>query len=374
MRHLRRITVKGFKSIRCQSLKLGDLNVMIGANGAGKSNFVEVFQFLQEVVAQNLQEYSVINGGADTLLFMGRRNTPQAEFKLDFVREAGSTARSYELQVMGTRNNQLAIQQETAYYHAYEHYPRPYHHSVSQATFESSLKDDDHVTAKEILRYMKSYWLYHFHDTSHVASVRTQCKIHDNHYLKPQAENLAAFLYGLQETQPIEFDLIQTLVRQIAPFFEAFQLEPQRLNPNFIRLEWKERYSRKILDAMSMSDGTLRFICLSALLLQPDPPPLVLLDEPELGLHPHAIGTLAGMLRSASQKIQLVVATQSVTLVNQLSPADVWCVDRVEGACVFHHLKDRDFGDWLEDYALGDLWEKNLMWQEGDHRNLGGVP
>jgi predicted ATPase len=100
---------------------------------------------------------------------------------------------------------------------------------------------------------------------------------------------------------------------------------------------------------------------LATLLLQPELPAVVLLDEPELGLHPAAITLLADLLSSASNRTQVMVATQSVTLVNQFDPEQVWAVDRADSQSVFRHLGGSDMSAWLDDYALGELWEKNVL-------------
>lgn len=113
----------------------------------------------------------------------------------------------------------------------------------------------------------------------------------------------------------------------------------------------------------ALSDGTLRFICLATLFLQPPEqlPATIVLDEPELGLHPYAIALLADMVRSAAQHTQVILATQSVTLVNQFEPEDILVVDRIQGKSAFRRLGKEEMASWLEDYGLGDLWEKNLL-------------
>ena len=145
------------------------------------------------------------------------------------------------------------------------------------------------------MRDLDSYRVYHFHDTSDTAAAKGTSDINDNRVLRPQAENLPAFLYWLEQKHPNHFANIQDTIRQIAPFFESFQLAPSRLNQDKIRLEWKEKGSESYFNASSLSDGTLRFICLATLLLQPNLPAVVLLDEPELGLHPAAVTLLADL-------------------------------------------------------------------------------
>jgi predicted ATPase len=253
------------------------------------------------------------------------------------------------------------IAEETAYYHERKHYSEPYVREIAFSSKESKLKTENHICAREAMSDLDSYRVYHFHDTSDTAAVKDMCDVEDNRVLRPQAENLAAFLYWMQEKQPDHFENIQDTLRQIAPFFEKFRLAPSKLNEGKIRLEWKEKGNDAYFNASSLSDGTLRFLCLATLLLQPKLPMVVLLDEPELGLHPAAVALLADLLSSAATRAQVIVATQSVTLVNQFEPDSVWAVDRHDNQSVFRHLSQADMTTWLDDYGLGELWEKNIL-------------
>lgn len=359
MRKLERITVRNFKSIREQTLALGNLNVFIGGNGAGKSNLIGVFRFLREIVTQNLSGYTLIKGGADTLLYFGRKQSPEMEIYLEFGE--GDTSNAYRVVLQGTDQDTLVVWEETAYYHEKKRYTHPYDRPIARRSPESKLKEVDHICSRQVLRDLESYRVYHFHDTSDTAAVKGSADLEDNLFLRPQAENLAAFLYWMKEKKPDHFANIRDVVRQVAPFFDDFQLVPSRLKEGKIRLEWKEKGSDAYFNAYSLSDGTLRFLCLATLLLQPDLPAVVLLDEPELGLHPAAITLLADLLCSAATRTQILVATQSVTLINRFDQDEVWTVDRKEGQSVFRHLKGVDMSQWLDGYALGELWEKNIL-------------
>jgi predicted ATPase len=359
MRTLEKLTIKNFKSIREQTLALGRLNVFIGGNGAGKSNLIGVFRFLREIVNQNLAGYTGIKGGADSLLYFGRKKSPEMSFFLEF--SEGDTANAYLVKLQGTNDDSLTISEETAFYHERKRFPKPYDKPVSSFSKESKLKTTDHICTRQVMRDLESYRVYHFHDTSDTAAVKGTVDLEDNRVLKPQAENLAAFLYWMQQKQPDYFVNIQDTLRQIAPFFEEFRLAPSKLNEGKIRLEWKEKGSDAYFNASSLSDGTLRFLCLTTLLLQPQLPAVVLLDEPELGLHPAAVTLLADLLSSAATRTQVIVATQSVTLVNQFEPESVWTVDREDNQSVFRHLNQADMTAWLDDYGLGELWEKNVL-------------
>jgi predicted ATPase len=208
---------------------------------------------------------------------------------------------------------------------------------------------------------MQSWTIYHFHDTSDEAAIKRKGKVDDNDTLRPDAANLAAFLYRLQKTQADSYKRIVAAIRLVAPFFHDFRLRPDRLRKDEIQLEWTQRDSDAYFNAHALSDGTLRFICLATLLLQPEPPSLILIDEPELGLHPYAIVQLAGLFRSAATRTQILVATQSVTLLNQFEPDNVIIVDRSEGQSTFRRINAKEVEAWTDAYALGELWEKAVL-------------
>ncbi len=360
MRKLEKITIKNFKSIHDQTLQLNGLNVFIGSNGAGKSNLIEVFRFLREIVNQRLNQYTAQKGGADTLLYFGRKKSRSMEFYLEF--EEGNKSNAYSVTLQSADDDSLFIGQETAFYHDKAHFPlRAFDLPITFGEKESKLAETNHKCAKQVMHDFESYRVYHFHDTSDYAPVKGTNDVDDNRFLRPHAENLAAFLYWMQEKEPDHFQNIQDIVRQIAPFFGSFKLEPSKLNESKIRLEWTEAGSDTYFNASSLSDGTLRFICLATLLMQPQLPAVVLLDEPELGLHPAAIAILADLLSSAAERTQVIVSTQSVTLINHFEPQSVWAVDRIDNQSVFRHLGQDDMRDWLDDYALGELWEKNIL-------------
>lgn len=359
MRTLEKLTIKNFKSIREQTLVLGNLNVFIGGNGSGKSNLIQVFRCLREIVNQGLALYTATKGGANTLLYFGRQRSPEMSFRLEF--SEGDSANAYSVRLQAADDDSLFIANETAFYHERSKYPKPYDLPIASASKESKLKTTRHICATQVMHDLDSYRVYHFHDTSDTAPAKGANDVDDNRVLRPQAENLAAFLYWLQQRKPDHFANIQDTVRQIAPFFDEFRLQPSRLNERKIFLEWKEKSSDAFFNASSLSDGTLRFICLSTLLLQPELPAVILLDEPELGLHPAAVTLLADLLSSAATRTQVIVATQSVTLINQFEQDAVWTVDREDNQSVFRHLKGEDMTAWLDGYALGELWEKNVL-------------
>lgn len=359
MRTIELLTIKSFKSIRHAELRLGRLNVFIGGNGSGKSNLIGSFHLLNRIASKELQTYTGISGGANKILHFGRKRSPSLTIGIRFLE--GKDANEYWAVLMPTNDDRFIFSEETIGYHDTALYARPYSDSLGSGHSEAKLLDSDSRIAAYVRRDLQRYRIYHFHDTSAEATVKQSGSIDDNKELHSNAANLAAFLFRLRTTDPDRFSLIESTIRQIAPFFERFELEPSRLNPGVIRLEWRERGAEELFSATALSDGTLRFICLATLFLQPSPPPVILIDEPELGLHPAAITLLASLLQSAASRTQILAATQSVTLVNQLTPDEVWVADRIDGASQFRHLKAEDMSAWLEDYALGELWEKNLL-------------
>lgn len=353
------IRIQGFKSIRDQRLELSPLNVFIGSNGAGKSNLISVFNFVSRLTSRELTLYTGQAGGANSILHFGRRRTPRLYVELVF--REGTDENIYEFALVATDKDTFVFQDETIYYRDMRAYDKPYVDNSWSGHNEASISGSSSLVARHVRRHLESYRVYHFHDTSSEAPPKQTCDIEDNRFLRPDASNLAAFLYLLREKRPDSYHNIEDSVRQIAPFFKGFKLGPSALNPAKIRVEWEEIGSDTYFDASALSDGTLRFICLATLLLQPDLPPVVLVDEPELGLHPAAIQVLAAMLQSASTRAQLLVSTQSVTLINQMEPSQVWIVDREDGESKFNHLKGADMSAWLEEYSLGELWEKNIL-------------
>ncbi|MGA1410762.1 MAG: AAA family ATPase [bacterium] len=352
--HLSRLVLHGFKSIRECDLELKELNVLIGPNGAGKSNFISFFQLIQQMLEGALQLFVSRQGGPDVLLHFGRKQTEQIRAELYFGNNG------YKFTLEPTQDNRLVFVSENFWWNV-----RGDWDLYSQGRFETRVETQKSQT--EIYNYtvpvMKSWRFYHFHDTSASAKVKQVHALNDNLYLRSEAQNLAAFLYFLKENYKDSYQKIIKTIRLVAPFFGDFTLRPKIDNPENIELEWTEIGADIPFKAHLLSDGTLRFICLATILLQPEElqPETILIDEPELGLHPYAIQVLAGLLRSLSKSKQIIVSTQSVQLLNEFDPEDVIVSDRSEGATVLHRLEPEQLKTWLEDYSLGELWQKNIL-------------
>ena len=360
MNQLRRIEISGYKSIRDTRLELRPINLLIGANGAGKSNFISFFRLLNFMSTEALQELVGRAGGADSLLSYGSKETLQMQASLTFETPTGTT--TYDMRLVHAEPDTLIFTDEHVTFHR-SGYPEPQRVFLGSGQKESKLLDSENPTAKVVLLLLSRCRVYQFHDTSETAKLRKGSYIGDNRYLRHDAGNLAAFLYRLQQRQPEHYRRIVGVIRQLVPFFKDFELSPSQLNPNTILLNWNERDSDYLFGPHQLSDGTLRTMALVTLLLQPENelPDVILLDELELGLHPYAIGILAELLRSVSQQCRIIAATQSVALVDHLEPEDIVVVERKESNSVFSRLDSGDLKDWLEEYSLSELWEKNVI-------------
>jgi len=364
MAALDQITLKGFKSIReLSDFKLEKLNVLVGANGAGKSNLVDFFRMLRAMADGGLQALVTNSGGADGLFFNGPKETSQISAHLKFGRN------QYRFALEPTVAGEMMIREEATLYSGGQ-WPRDWHTYGSGMT-ESRLKSwkdkksswGDYLSAEAyVFKSVSSWMVYHFHDTSSTAPMRRDCSLRDFRELRPDAGNIAAFLLRLIGEHGARYRRIQETVQQIAPFFEDFVLHPQIKGENeLVRLEWHQQGSRFPFQPWQFSDGTIRFICLATALLQPNPPSTIVIDEPELGLHPYALEVLAQLLKEAAQRTQLIVSTQSAPLLNQFEPQEVVVVERVEGASHFRRLEAEPLAEWLKDYALGELLQKNVI-------------
>jgi predicted ATPase len=356
-----KITLKGFKSIRkLEDFPLRSLNILIGANGAGKSNFVSFFAFLREAVEGRLRLFVEKHGGADDHLFMGPKTTNEIRADLRFG------LNGYGFSLEPTATNELVFSDERIRY-AGSTNTLSVDRSIGKGQNESQLEEQlrggkNKAIATHIYDAISNWIVYHVHDTSDTAPMRRSCSVRDNEYLRPDAANLAAFLSMLREEQRDVYDTIKDTVSLAAPFFDDFKLRPKASNGDeMLQLEWTQKNSDYPFHVSQLSDGTLRFIALATALLQPDPPATMLFDEPELGLHPYALNLFAGLVKKASARTQVIVSTQSAPLLDNFEAEDIVVVEREKGESTFRRLSSSDLGDWLEAYSLGELWQKNVF-------------
>ena len=349
---LRRLTVTGFKSIRAvENLELRDINIVIGPNGAGKSNFVGLFRMLSRLAREELQDYLTSQGGLNKVLHFGPRTTNVLSLDVE------SDRNRYAAALKPTAEGLLAFIHETcAYMGGIEMINVP-------NQFETQLRRtaDDGNIFPPIYASFENWRVYHFHDTSENAPLRRSSSMTEPEQLASDGGNLPAFLYFLQQLHPRDFTFLVDTVRQVAPFIGTFVLRPEALNQDLIRLRWRHVGRDELFDVSDLSDGTLRFVALAALLLQPDPPSTIVLDEPELGLHPAAIAQLAALMHQVVPRVQIIAATQSPTFANQFGWEDFIVADRQDMASRFRRLSEAEVAPWMDDFGMGEIWEKNLI-------------
>ena len=351
-KQLTSLKIEGYKSIKVCDLKLGSLNVLIGANGAGKTNFISFFRLIGEMLVGNLQLSVSKQGGPDVLLRHGRKTTDSITAEVYFGNNG------YQFSIGATNDNRMMFSREAFWWNVSG--PK----IIGMGHFESKAGSGTKTLIDQyVLPAMKSWRVYHFHDTSETAKVKQVSQINDNEYLRQDARNLAAFLLRLKQNDGAHYKKIVRTIQLVAPFFGDFHLRPTPHNADQIELEWTEKGMDVPLKAHALSDGTLRFICLATVLNQPEKfmPSTLLIDEPELGLHPYAITVLAAQLKAASERHQVIVSTQSVELVNEFEADDLVVVNRQEGETTFERTSEEKLKSWLEDYSLGEIWKKNII-------------
>lgn len=329
-------SIKGFRSIdSLERLALHKINIIIGPNGSGKSNFIGAFDFLRMIRDGRLQEATREAGGADRIAHFGSQKTRDLYFEVGL-----QNSFSYRLS-LSTSQTDLFVPNEEHVSVTNEGYANFQPLGPSSSLGEALLSSE---TANPVLKRfqdeLKSWRVYHFRETGRNSPIKKTGDVGDNRFLRSDGSNLAAFLYRLQAKHEASYNAITNTVRLIAPFFDRFDLQPDRINESKILLEWRQKGSDRYFDATALSDGTLSFIALATLLLQPCElrPSVIIIDEPELGLHPAAITVLAGLIKGASTEVQVIVSTQSAWLLDHFEPQDVLVAERESGATRLRRL------------------------------------
>lgn len=361
---LQRLTLKGFKTIReLANFEPGPLTVLIGPNGAGKSNFISFFRMLSWTLAEpgNLQVHVGELGGASALLHDGPKKTREIEAEITLTTEAGENQYDFRL-VYAAADSLIYASERFRFTRMPSDKPARWK-EMSAGHRESNLlvwAGQGDETAKTILWLLRKIIIYQFHNTSATARMRGKWDMEDNRWLKEDAANLAPLLLRLQQNEPKYYQRIVETIRLILPFFADFELKPEYRS---LLLCWRERNCDRVFNASQGADGMLRIMALVTLLLQPerDLPDVLILDEPELGLHPFAINVIAGLIRSVSQKTQVIVATQSMPFIDYFQPKDIVVVERKGRESTFRRLDEKDLAEWLKNYSLSELWEKNVI-------------
>ena len=360
---LKDVVIKGYKSIAYDkpvTLSLTDVNILLGANGAGKSNIISFFKMLNYMMSKSFARYVEMTGTANSLLHYGAKQTPFLEGNLTFIDD--NSVDTYQFRLTNAAPDRLIITEESVqWFRKGEN--KPYEVVLEPNFKESSLADSKDDVAKSIYWMLSYSKVYQFHDSSAEGPLRQTCPIETSNYLQAYGNNLPSFLYFLREHHKDSYDRIVSYIRDVVPQFQNFYLEPVG---NIISLRWTDNSATDyVFNAHQFSDGSIRFIALATLLLQPEEtmPNVIILDEPELGLHPYAITQLAQMVKDAAIHSQVIIATQSKDLVDHFDIENVSVVEMDErNLCTtVKALNEEDYKLWLNNYTISELWDKNII-------------
>ncbi|PIR01089.1 MAG: hypothetical protein COV66_04065 [Nitrospinae bacterium CG11_big_fil_rev_8_21_14_0_20_45_15] len=357
--HLKKIEICGFKSIKHLNLEMNPINILIGANGSGKSNFISIFSFLSNLSLGKLRTHVERNGFANTFFHFGPKTTSKITIDIEIANNG------YHVDfVHGENDDSLVFDNEYCTFSGSNK-----HWGIRGKLGESGLLPGSAAASDYVQKYTKQYMdqcrVYHFHDTGPKAGFKQAQDLNSNSFLHSDASNLAPFLYHLKNKAPSSYQEIVSAIQTIAPFFHDFYLEPRggKEGEESLLLRWIHRDHDIPFSANQLSDGTARFICMTVLFLQPEylRPYTIVLDEPELGLHPAALNSLVDIIKSVSKTNQLICSTQSVEFANLFEPEDFIVVDQVKGISTFRRPEEKELHHWLEDFGMGDIWNKNLI-------------
>ena len=362
---IERVRVRGFRSLA--DVELADLPqaaVLIGANGAGKSNFIRFFEMLSWMLrSRRLGAFVQKYGGADDQLYGGNRTTPRMEAELSLRTEAGRN--DYRFALSHAHPDRFFFSEEGFRFSGDDHPTEARWHHVDPGHPEAEIlreaQSTTNTTARVIVHLLRGCAVYQFHDTSDESNFKKEWDVSDNNYIRSHGGNLAAVLLRLEREDLDRYELICDQISRVLPGFDHFELEESF---GKVLLRWKAKWATKTFGAHLTSDGSLRFFALVTLLNLPAEmlPNVLLLDEPELGLHPAAITLVGGMIRSLSEERQVMVATQSPLLVDAFDLEEIFVLELREGRTDVRKLSSDDYRVWLdEDFTPGELWQKNLL-------------
>jgi predicted ATPase len=362
---LKGITIKGYKSIKeLENFNPGALTVLIGANGAGKSNFISFFRMMSWMMQNpgSLQAFIGQNGRASSFLHDGPQKTREIEGHFVFETREGENEYAFRL-TYAAGDTLIFTDERYRFSRKSFGYKNEWTILTPMGHLEAHLPEQAEAadrTARSIITMLRACVVYQFHNTSFTSRIRSTWAVSDSRWLKEDGANLPAFLYRLREMRPEYYRRIVEYLRLSIPFFADFVLVPEN---NRLLLQWKEIGGDTIFDSFAASDGMLRYMALVSLLAQPpdEMPDILILDEPELGLHPYAINIIAGLVKTASRNNQIILATQSPVLIDHFQPEEIVVLDRIDRESSFHKLDPSSLKEWMDSYTISELWEKNVL-------------
>jgi predicted ATPase len=388
---IRNIKLSNFRSFRDLDLALGNLNVLIGRNGSGKSNFLSLFDLLGKAARGNLNGFIRQQVGTfDDLRHYHTVNNDIIFWEIEFSSEHhGALYYRAELGARAPAGYTVLLERlERSPNEGYENrykFLEVYNGRVKilktyargdqeeqAATFENAtqelilpqlLNETRYPAQVEAHRYLRDLHVFQGFGDSELETVRGAqlLDVVDPLRLNPDGSNLISVLNALMQDARYDDVLAQLydVLRTVFPDFKQFDLPTA--GGGRATLAYRSQDLRRSISAHLMSDGQLRFLGLLMLLMLPNPPGLIAIDEPEIGMHPKMIDVFAEILREAAERTQVIVATHSPQLLDRLPPESMLIVEREEGASTITRLNVDEVSPWLDDYAPGYLWTNTTL-------------
>ena len=367
---LGKLTIRGFKSIReledfdlefkpisgLEDFEQRNLNILIGANGSGKGNLIAAIQMLKAQAAGTLESYIASNGGVSALLHNGSKPANKIEL------EASISSNSYKLSITPKPDGSYELAESASPHIASKTEPEDAEDDRLLAVQQDVAAYPSEGAKESVHQSINSWRMYHFHDTGPTAAMRRPGLIQDNEHLRPDASNIAPYLLRLRDEHPSTYKRVLYGWHHIAPFLDDPILETHKVGRETkVSLAWKAKGSSCTMQARHLSGGVMRFLCLAAALWHKNYPPMIVVDEPELGLHPDPVDLAYELIECAARHTQVITATQSTLLLRECAIEDVVVVRRKDDQSTFEKLKHDDFKAWLEDYSVSGLWLMNVI-------------
>lgn len=356
---LESLTIKGWKTIKClENFHPRKINILIGPNGSGKTNFISFFDLLSWMLSGKLQERVTQLGGASDILFDGPEVTNHLECMLGVATSVGLNQYKFTLQF--AKPDRLYFAEEAYRFNRYEIDGEAEWRYLEGGHTEAKIIEAGSTTASVVRNLLKKFIVYQFHNTSDTAGMRLSWSTDDGRWLKANAQNLGSFLLRIKNNEYAYYRRIVKYIKAILPFFDDFELYEEGAK---VMLRWREMKTTKIFNAGQASDGMLRTIALVSMLAQNpnDLPAVLFLDEPELGLHPAAIEVVSGLIKAASNYCQVIIATQSVSLVDNFEIDDLLVIERIGRDSQYRKYSKLELKAYLEDFTTGEIWEHNII-------------
>jgi predicted ATPase len=365
MNHISHLAIQGFRSIKDADIPLRPLNILIGANGAGKSNLIDFFRMMNDSMTRGLQDpYLRERGPASAILHFGPKTTGVIRAEVVFNMDGGTN--TYRFTLADSAGDRLTYTKEDVQFQR-DGSPQsmPAVSLISHPSDNSGLCElwaDNDPAARFAKKFLSRCRVFQFHDTSVTSHLRDYAPADQSRYLCADGGNLSAVLFDLREQIPEDYGSIVRMIQAVLPWFGDFVLEPEGNKGVLLRWKMKGR-ADYLFGPGQLSDGSLRIMALITLLSLPPQrlPNLIILDEPELGLHPAAEAVIAGLIKSAALDTQVLVSTQSASFIDQFSADDIIVVENENGESRFEPQTSEKLFPWLEQYTLSQVWGKNLI-------------